>query len=181
MRGGVCPGGVSSCALAAWLCPNGSEIWNPMSFPHESVRRTAGKHERAEPSNPLWSVSVRPGGVVQVQLGGDAVSPFVALDASGEPQLAVRRRGEERLAERAVGEAEADRLYAPAVVPGDDQPEMAAADHVGLDDPDRARRHPRRRPADAVGAAGFQRVAEGWADPARRNERVEQQGAGVEA
>lgn len=42
--------------------------------------------------------SIRPGGVVEVELGGRAGAPVVELGATGEPQAAVRRGAEQGLA-----------------------------------------------------------------------------------
>src|SRR4051812_5695404 len=63
--------------------------------------------------------SIRPGGVLEVELGGDAVAPFVLADAAGDPQAAVGRGGEHRLAQRALGLAKGDRLDPAAVVARD--------------------------------------------------------------
>ena len=75
--------------------------------------------------------------------------------------LPVRRRGEQRLPERAFGLAEGDRLDPAAVVAGGDHAEMAVADHVRLDDAHRPGGDARARPAGAIGPAGLERVALG--------------------
>src|SRR5690606_425072 len=78
--------------------------------------------------------SIGPGSVVEMEFGRRLRAPIVDFRTAGEPQSSVRRRAEQRLAERGFGLAERNRLQARAVITRNDHADMALAHHVGLDD-----------------------------------------------
>src|SRR5690348_6004855 len=75
--------------------------------------------------------SVRPGGILEVQLRLRPAAPVVDLRPPGEPQAAPGSAMKERLAHARFGRAEGDGLETPTVLSAGDEAHVIAADQFG--------------------------------------------------